>query len=132
MKFVRVLSRLMLLLLAAAAFVGLTGIYGSSARPPLPNPRYLAKHRYRPTAPQASQFLGFVIAGIELAIFAVGGRVLRLRLSPVPPSEGRPILLDLDGGRRSRQGMDPEICARHSVMDMHHLPDRGSSTRAKL
>ena len=96
MKFVRVLARLAFLSLAAAVFVGLTGIYGSSVRPPLPNPSWQAERRHRPSAPQVSLFPEFVGEGMVLALYAVAGRlVLRLRLSPVSRSEGQPISLDL-------------------------------------
>jgi hypothetical protein len=96
MKLVRALSRLALLSLAAAAFVGLTAIYGGSVRLPLPNPHWTAVRGHRPSTPEASQFPEFAASGIVLAIFAVGGRVvLRLRLSPVSRSKGQPILLDL-------------------------------------
>ena len=95
MKLVRVLSRLALLSLAAAAFVGLTGIYGGSARPPLPSPRWQAARRHRPSTPQITQFPEFVGDDMMLVLFAVAGRLaLRLRLSPVSRSEGQPILLD--------------------------------------
>ena len=119
MKLVRLLSRLALLSLAAAAFVGLTGIYGGSVRPPLPNPLYRATHRHRPSAPQVSHFLEFVGAGLVLALFAVGGRIaLRLRLSPAPRSEGQAILLGLHRGRQDWQTVrDPEVGARLSAID---------------
>jgi len=79
-------------------FVGLTGIYGYSVRPALPYPGYRATHRHRPSAPQLSQFPGFVGAGLALALFAMGGRIVfRLRLSRAPRSEGQPILLGLTG-----------------------------------
>jgi hypothetical protein len=99
-KLVRVLSRLALLSLAAAAFVGLTGIYGGSVRPPSPNPHWQAARRHRPPAPEVSQFPEFVGEGMALAFFAVVGRIaLRLRLSPVSRSERQPILLNLHPGR---------------------------------
>jgi hypothetical protein len=101
-KLVRVLSRLALLSLAAAAFVGLTGIYGGSVRPPLPNPRWQAERRHRPSAPHVSQFPEFVGEGVVLALYAVAGRIVfRLRLSPASRSEGQPILLDLHRERRT-------------------------------
>jgi hypothetical protein len=91
-----VLLRLALLSLAAAAFAALTGIYGRSVRPPLPNPRGRAASRHRPSAPEAGLFPEFVGEGMIVAIFAVGGRILfQLRLSPASRSEGQPILLDL-------------------------------------
>ena len=106
MKLVRVLSRLTLVSLAAAATVGLTGVYGGSVRPRLPNPQWQAERRHRPPAPQVSQFLEFVGEGMLLAVYAVAGRiVLRLRLSPVSPSEGKLILLDLHRGRQDSQSM---------------------------
>ena len=96
MKLVRVLARLAVLSLAAAAFVGLTGIYGSSARPPLPPPEYQEARRHPASAPHVWEFPDFVGVGVGLAIFAVGGRlVFRLRLNPVSSSEERVILLDL-------------------------------------
>jgi hypothetical protein len=113
---VRIVPRLALLSLVAAAFAGLTAIYGSSVRPPMRNPRYQAKHRYRPPAPQASQFVGFISAGIELAIFAAAGRVLRLRLSTTPRNEGSPIVLDLNRGAGTAKHEGPEVGSRHSVI----------------
>jgi hypothetical protein len=98
MKLVRVLSRLALLSLAAAAFVGLTKIYGDSASPPLPYPgieKFQAMHRHPPSAPNAARFPEFIRYSLAFAIFAVGGRVaFRLRLNP-SPSEDQPILLGL-------------------------------------
>ena len=102
MKFVRVLSRIALLSLAAAAFVGLTGIYGNSAQPPLPSPRWQAAHEHRPSAPQIDYFLEFVAEGMVVAVYAVAGRIVfRLRLSSVSRSKGQPILLDLHRERRT-------------------------------
>jgi hypothetical protein len=104
MKLVRVFSRIALLLLVAAGFVALTGIYGGSVRPPLPDPRWQAARRHRPPAPQVSKVTEFVAAGVGLALFAVGGRiVLRLRLSPASRKEEQPILLGLHQGRRDCQ-----------------------------
>ena len=83
MKFVRALSRILLLSLAAAAFAGLTDVYGTSLRPPPPGPRFLAAHWHRPPAPNLGRFPEFLGAGLAMAVFAVGGRlVFRLRLSP--------------------------------------------------
>ena len=102
MKLVRLSTRVALLSLAAAAFVGLTGIYGGSARPPLPNPRSQAERRHRPSMPQVSQFPEFVAGGVELAIYALAGRIVfRLRLSPVSRTEGQPIVLGLRRERRT-------------------------------
>jgi hypothetical protein len=95
-KLVRVFSRLALLSLAAAAFVGLTGVYGGSVRVPLPNPGWQAERRHRPSAPHFSDFPEFAGEGMLLAFWAGCGRiVLRLRLSPASRSEGQPILLGL-------------------------------------
>jgi hypothetical protein len=96
MKFVRVLSRLALLSLVAAAFAALTGIYGGSVRPPLPNPEWRAGRQHRPSAPEIGKFPEFIGEGMIVAIFAVAGRIVfRLRLSPASRSEGQPILLGL-------------------------------------
>lgn len=93
----RLLSRALLLLLAAAGFVWLTQIYGANVRTALPSPHDQAARLHRPSAPQPDEFLEFVGVGIGFAIFVVGGRLLlRLRLSRVPGSEGQPVLLDLD------------------------------------
>ena len=101
MTIVRLVSRVAALSLAAAAFVGLTGIYGGSVRPPLPDPSSQAERRHRQSAPQVSKFPEFVGEGMLLALYAVTGRiVLRLRLSPVSRSEG-PTLLDLKRERRT-------------------------------
>ena len=95
MTIVRLLSRVALLSLAAAAFVGLTGMYGGAVRPPLPDPGSQAERRHRRSAPQVGKFPEFVGEGMLLALYAVTGRiVLRLRLSPVSRSEG-PMSLDL-------------------------------------
>jgi hypothetical protein len=95
-KSIRVLPRLALLSLVAAAFVGLTMIYGGSVRPLLPNPRSQAARRNRPSAPQVSRFPELVGEGLLLALYAVAGRKgLRLRLSSVSRREGQLILLDL-------------------------------------
>ncbi len=102
MKLVRVLSRLALLSVAAAAFVGLTGIYGGAVRAPLPNPSSLAERRHRPSAPHVSLFPEFVSEVMVLALYAFGGRIVfRLRLSPVSRGEGQPITLDLHRERRT-------------------------------
>jgi hypothetical protein len=101
-KLVRVLSRIVLLSLAAAAFAGLTERYGRSVRTSLPDPIEQAERQHRPSEPAVSQcpeFIGFFC----LFIFWVGiGRVgLRLRLSPLSRSERQPISLNL---QRRRQG----------------------------
>ena len=96
MNFVRALSRLALLSLAAAVFVGLTGIYVNSGRSPLPDPRWQAGRNHRPSEPEVSQFPEFIGDGLLLVFFAAIGRIaLRLRLSPVSRSAGQPISLNL-------------------------------------
>jgi hypothetical protein len=59
-KLVRVLSRIVLLSLAAGAFVGLTGLYGRSIRTPLPDPIGQAERQHRPSEPEVSQFPEFI------------------------------------------------------------------------
>jgi hypothetical protein len=99
-KLARLLLRIALLSLAATAFVGLTGIYGSSARPTLPNPLSQAERRHRPAAPNVSEFPEFVAGVVEVALFALMGRIVfRIRLSSVPRSEEKLIFLDLHPGR---------------------------------
>jgi len=99
-KLVRVLSRIVLLSLAAAAVVGLTGLYGPSVRTPLPGPVEQAERQHRPSGPEVSGFTEF-IGYVVLFVFWVGiGRVgLRVRLSPVSRSEMQPISLNLHRGR---------------------------------
>jgi hypothetical protein len=103
-KLVRVLSRLALLSLAAAALAGLTEIYGGSVQSPLSDPIEQAERQHRPSEPEAGQFPEF-ICYVVLFVFWVGiGRAgLRLRLSPVSRTEGQPISLDLHR-RREGQG----------------------------
>ena len=100
MKLVRVLSRLTLLLLVAAAFVGLTWIYASYAYFPLPSARWREGRDHRPSAPKLAKFDDFLAAVVTLAFFTGVGRIaLRLRLSP-PPRREEPISLDLrEGGQ---------------------------------
>ena len=101
MKFVRVLSRLALLLLAAAAFIGLTRIYGGSVRPPVPDPNFQTQRLHRPSAPKLNRLPEFVGDGMVLALFALAGRIIfRLRLSPVSRRDGQPILLNLHQNRQ--------------------------------
>jgi hypothetical protein len=100
MKLVRVLSQIALISLAAAAFVGLTGIYGDSRRPAFPSASWQAERGHRPSAPQVRYFPDVIGDGIVLAIFAFAGRIIfRLRLSPVSRNEGQLKLLDLDRKR---------------------------------
>jgi hypothetical protein len=94
MKFVRLIVRLAVLLLAAASFIGLTLLYGRASSP---DPQWWEGRAHRASAPDASRFLEIVPGFVGIAIFAVGGRlVLRLRLSPASRAEGKPISLGLD------------------------------------
>jgi hypothetical protein len=102
-KLMQVLARLALLSLAAAAFVVLTEMYGASVRLPLPEPQWQAGRRHRASWPRSNQvpsgICEFIAEGIAFTLFAALGRiVLRLRLSPVSPSEGKLISLDLHRG----------------------------------
>lgn len=119
MKFARVLSRVVILSLAAGAFAGLTGIYGGSVGPPLSDSQWRAGRDHRPSAPEAGQFPELIGEGVVLAIYAVAGRiVLRLRLAPVSRGKGQPILLGLDRGSRECQvAVDPEAGLQHSAID---------------
>lgn len=106
MKFARVLSRLIILLVAASALVGLTAMYGTSARI-LPYPRFpfspyapsapeQAEMRHQPPAPDVGYVTDCLGWGIWLAVWAVVGRKgFHLRLNRARRGEGRPILLGL-------------------------------------
>lgn len=119
MKFVRVLSRLALLSLAAAGLAALTGIYGGSVRSPIPNAQWRAARRHRPAAPEVGKFPEFVGEFMILAVFGVGGRIVfRLRLSPASRSEGQPILLGLhQEAKTAKSWSDPEVDPQHSAID---------------
>ena len=100
MKWIRVLSRVALISLVAAAFVGLTGIYGGSRRPGLPSASWQEERGHRPSSPQIMYFPDVIGDSIVLAIFAFAGRIIfRLRLSPVSRNEGSLTLLGLDRKR---------------------------------
>src|SRR6185436_9665901 len=95
-KFQRVSARIAILLLVAAAFVGLTGIYADSVRYPQPGPREQAERLQRPSEPDVSEFLEFVGGVVEVGLYALMGRLIfRLRLSPRRRGEGQPIMLNL-------------------------------------
>lgn len=95
MKFSRVLSRIALICLAAAAFAGLTEMYGPSIRFPSPDPIEQAEKLHRAPGPRVSQFPEFIGYVFIVVFFAGIGRALRLRLSPAPRGEGRPMPLKL-------------------------------------
>lgn len=103
MKLVRVLSRIAILSLVAAALAGLTEIYRSSVQSPLTDPREHAERQHRASEPDVRQFPEF-ICYVVLFVFWVGiGRAgLRLRLSPVSRTEGQPISLNLHRRREGR------------------------------
>src|SRR5262249_56679947 len=106
-----------LLSLAAAAFVGLTAIYGGSVRTPLPDSSSRAERQHRPSAPHMNLFLEFIGEGMLLALYAFAGRIVfRLRLSPVLRREGQPISLGLQAAERLKtqraEGATPTLrCA---------------------
>ena len=96
MTFIRLLSRVGLLGLAAAVFAGSTGIYGGSVRLPSPDPGWRALRQHRPSAPEFGQFPELIGEGMVLAVYAVAGRIVfRLRLSPASRREGQLIFLGL-------------------------------------
>lgn len=114
MKLLRLLSRIAVLLLASAAFIGLTSIYHGSLHSVLPEAtikdlgpagfaRYQYETRHQPSAPRIGYFSDFAAYGMLLTIFALTGRILfGIRLNSPPRSEGKPILLDLQ--RRRQEG----------------------------
>ena len=96
MKLIRVVARIAVVFLAAAAFVALTRAYARSVQVPLPDPGWRGERAHRPSAPELHKFQELVGEVVIVAIYAVAGRiVLRLRLSPASRSEGQPILLGL-------------------------------------
>jgi hypothetical protein len=102
MKLLRMLSRLALVSLAAAVFVGLTDLMEVQCGPPLPNSDWQEEQRHRPDAPDLSKFPEFIAGGMAVVLLTFVGRIfLRLRLSPVSHSEGQLISLDLRGRRQS-------------------------------
>ena len=95
MKWVRMLARLVLISLAAAAFVVLAGLYANSMWPDSVNPSLQARE-HRPSGPNPSRFPSFIGEGILFALLTAAGRIVfRLRLSAVSRSEERMISLDL-------------------------------------
>ena len=119
MKFLRLRLRLAVLLLAAAAFAGLTWFYGGLARPLPANPGWRTERSHRPSTPGPSRFPEFVGEVMVVAIVAAVGRLaFRLGLSPASRSERKAILLDLGQERRERQTTrDPEVTAPQARVD---------------
>jgi hypothetical protein len=94
----RISFRLVVLSLAAAAFVALTASVGDSVRISAPNARWQAERQHRQSTPQARKVDEFVGAGALVALWALAGRVaFRLRLSPQSPGQEDAILLGLHG-----------------------------------
>jgi hypothetical protein len=81
----KLLGRIAMIALAAAIFVGLTGMYADSIRPR--GNRYGdTEWRRRPSEPRLRRLPNFLGQFVVIALIAVGGRtVLRLRLTD-PPS----------------------------------------------
>lgn len=94
MKLARAFSRLSLLSLAAAVFAALTGLYGASLRPNLPDARWQAARWHRPPKPQIRYLPEFFGQFLVFALFTVAGRVFRLRLSLVPRGQRQVISLN--------------------------------------
>lgn len=91
-KALRILSRLVLLSLAAAAFTLLTSLYARSIRTPSPTPH--GKH-HRALAPKITELPEFFGEVILIAVCTVAGRLIfRLRLSPAPRRKTPLTLLD--------------------------------------
>ena len=101
MKAIRILSRIAVIGMVAAVFVGLTQLYGSSSRIVLPGASWQVERQHRPPAPQVGYFADVIADTVVLAIFAFAGRIVfRLRLSPASRSEGQLTLLDLAQKRK--------------------------------
>jgi hypothetical protein len=102
MKVVRLLSRVALLSLMAAAFAVLTRLYGDSVRPVLPDQQWRTERAHRPSAPEVSRFPEVIGEGLIVAIYAVLGRIVfRLRLSPASRGAGDLLLLRFQQERRT-------------------------------
>lgn len=87
MKAIRTLARIGIIAAAAAVFVGLTGLYAHSIRPPVFRfrPRMFARER-RPPEPRLRALPGFMGECFLFALITVGGRkLLRLRLGDRSP-----------------------------------------------
>ena len=95
MRLVRLLSRIALLSLAAAAFAGLTGVYADSVRPDFPNPQAQAARRRRPSEPQIRQFPSLLGEGMLMALYAAAGRLAWRHLPGLSRGEEQAIMLDL-------------------------------------
>jgi hypothetical protein len=88
MNVVRMLSRLVLLSLAAAIFALLTSAYGKYVASPLPGQHHWQLHRS--LTPKISELPEFIGQAMLIAVCAVVGRVVfRLRLSSPSRREHR-------------------------------------------
>jgi hypothetical protein len=93
MKTVRVLSRLAILSLAAAAFTLLTLLCSRFVHTPSPTPHWKL---HRSLGPKISELPELFGEGIVIAVCTVAGRlVFRLRLTPPSPTAGQLISLSL-------------------------------------
>jgi len=80
----KVLGRIAMIALAAAIFVGLTGMYADSIRPHR-NRHGETERRRRPSEPRLQSWTNFLGQFVVMALIAIGGRtVLRLRLIDPP------------------------------------------------
>jgi len=97
MKLARVLWRIAILLLAAAALVGLTRMYGNSLQYPLPSPRAREARLHQPSLPEdAGAFSEVLGGGVVVAVCALAGRIVfRLRLNPPPRNSDKLVSLGL-------------------------------------
>jgi hypothetical protein len=102
MTFLRLSYRAAILLLAAAAFVGLTAAYAASARYRVPGPQEQTARRSRPLRPQGSELPSIAGEGLLLALYAVTGRLAWRRLPRDSRSNEEMILM----GLRPRRGED--------------------------
>jgi hypothetical protein len=84
MIFLRLSCRAAILLLAAAAFVGLTAAYAASARYRVPGPQEQTARRSRPPRPQAGELPSIAGEGVLLAFYAVMGRLVWRRVHTPP------------------------------------------------
>ena len=108
MKVVRLLSRVVLLSLMAAAFAVLTRLYGDSVRPVPPHQQWRAERAHRPSGPELSRFPEVIGEGLVVAIYAVLGRIVfRLRLSPASRGAGDLVLLRVQGERSTVESGKP-------------------------
>jgi hypothetical protein len=79
---VKVLTRVAMIAVAAAVFVGLTWIYAGWIREPAPNPKRVLRERHRDAGARLAVFPKFVgQVGLVGLIALAGRKVLRVRLT---------------------------------------------------